>query len=456
VSFNLRLLFCAMWAALAASGCSGLAVAPPVTSPSSVQTQRVAPAATAAAWSNFGFDAGQSGFNNLEKTLSTSNVGSLKSIWGGPGSYDTGIAGIVEAGGVIYMSVAFDGNIGNSALQALNAQTGKVLWTTNTGGGFGAVAVGDGRVFTVADDSKDVCAYKTKTGAQVWCDAGNPTKYGPIDRGPAYSGGAVYFSIEGAANVEDILEAANAKTGATLWVDNGGSNLAEDQDPPAVAKGRVYNYCSQGGSNPDMGICAYDASSGSLIWTFVLATKTTGQEIHLIVGHNAVIYYSLHHDIGSTNTSSAGAINSSGSQLWSDSFNVSGGVESPFGITTDDRKLYAQVDSPGSDSPEGLYAFDVTNGKQKWHVSLPPSEGAFGSVPSVANGVIYTMTQSGGGSGGVLALAASSGTTLFATSSGFGDTDGARPIVVNATVYAPCGDSNGGICAFGLSQKKRN
>ena len=242
MSFNTRLRLYATLVAFGVTGCSGLACAPPMTSSfAQPARQAVVPAAKTATWANYGFDAGQSGFNNLEKTLSTSNVGSLTSIWGGPGSYDTGIGGIVEAGGVIYMSVGFDGNIGNSALQALNAQTGNVTWTTNTSGGFGAVAVGDGLVFTVADDSKDVCAYKTKTGAQVWCDAGNPTKYGPIDRGPTYAGGAVYFSIEGAADVEDILEAVNAKTGAALWVDNGGSNLADDQDPPAAPQARRAN-----------------------------------------------------------------------------------------------------------------------------------------------------------------------------------------------------------------------
>jgi outer membrane protein assembly factor BamB len=421
--------------------------------------QAVVPAAKTAAWANYGFDAGQSGFNNLEKTLSTSNVGSLTSIWGGPGSYDTGIGGIVESGGVIYMSVAFDGNIGSAALQALNAQTGNVLWTTSTSNGFGPAAVGDGLVFTVADNTKDVCAYKTKTGKEVWCDAGNPSKYGPIETGPTYADGTVYFTIEGAADVQDILEAVEAKTGAVRWVDNAGSDLGVDENPPAVSNGRVYNLCIQfAGSITDEDICAYDASSGSLIWTFTLATKTEGQAIHLIVGHNGVIYYSLHYDVGSTNTMSAGAINSSGSQLWSDGFTVNGDpAGAPFGLATDDRKLYAQVNSTtASDSPEGLYAFDVKNGKQEWQVSLPPSEGSFGSIPSVANGVIYTMYQTEGGSGGPLALNAANGTTLFETPSGFGDTQGARPIVVNATLYAPCGDSNGGICAFGLGEKKRN
>jgi outer membrane protein assembly factor BamB len=88
-------------------------------------------------------------------------------------------------------------------------------------------------------------------------------------------------------------------------------------------------------------------------------------------------------------------------------------------------------------------------------VTLPPSEGAFASTPAVANGVVYTMNQTEGGAGGVLALAASNGTILFGSSSGFGDSAGARPIVVNGAVYAPCGDSNGGICRFGLSKKKR-
>lgn len=454
MSFDLQFRVGVMLAAFGVSGCSGLAGAPPTAPGFAPQArQPVPPGATTVSWANYGFSAGQSGFNNLETTLSPSNVGSLTGLWQSPGSYVSGVTGIVEHGGSVYIN-DFDGKIGSDAVQAINAKSGVVLWTKGiTGGGRGTVAFGDGLVFTNGD-TNDVCAYRSRNGAQVWCVHGNPSKVGAIENGPSYANGVVYFSIEGRASVQDELWAVDAKTGSVRWVDNGGSFLFDDEDPPAVSNGRVYNYCSgQEGSKPDMGVCAYDASSGSPIWMSILSTNTNNAGINLIVGHNGVIYYSVHVNAGSVNTNDVGAINTSGSQLWGKTFTVSGGGESPFGIATDDKKLYAQVNDPGSYNPEGFYAFKVTSGKQSWHVT--PSSGTFASTPAVANGVIYTMDATGGGAGGVLALAASNGVTLFNTPSGFGDGAGARPIVVNATVYAPCGDSSGGICAWGLGAKKR-
>lgn len=464
---KLAILFASSIAAL--SGCSGLAGSPPL-APGSTQTesaphQNAPPPAKTADWDNLGFDTNQSGYNNLEKTLGTGNVGSLTELWQSAGIQ---MDQMVESNAVLYTTMWSPST--GTALQAYDEKTGSLLWTTgvpNQPGGGGTLAVGSGLLFTYAG-SGTVCAFKTKNGKTAWCQSFPSSKYRLGNpEGLTYANGIVYVPLLGGPYVADALVALNASNGGQVWAtttDVGGCCSLGNTTRPIVSHGRVYDECNVlvgSGSKAftDWGICAYDAATGSEQWMYVPVSKSNFA-YYLAADKKGNLYLSLlYAPPGSGPNALVQKLTSSGSMVWSRSYTLCHSDQGEFELANDNKNVYAQLDadagSCGSQQDSILYTFSAKNGQQLWQAS-PGQGNSFLDAPVVANGVVYSQTR-----GGMMALALSNGTTLWnpgggASSQCYGGCS-APPIVVNGLVHAPCGGfGNTHLCTFGLpSEKKR-
>lgn len=148
----------------------------------------------------------------------------------------------VYAEGRVYFVTYLDQNW----LQALDAGTGKLLWRQQVKGG-SDLAVGGGRIYLSSGDGLQVFA--RETGALLW-ESSIPKAEGWRIQEFAYSGEVLLM----ARGTGHKLLALNAATGERLWEAPGGI--------PAVREGVVYTY--------DDGLAALDLHTGALLWRAAL------------------------------------------------------------------------------------------------------------------------------------------------------------------------------------------
>jgi len=137
-------------------------------------------------------------------------------------------------GGVVFSA--------GSALAALNAKTGAVIWSASLGGAllFDSPAVANGTVYiggTLGNTPKQtgvLYAVNARTGKLVWSA---PLDNSEIDSSPSVANAVVYIGTDGGT-----LYAFNARTGARLAAVAGVSG----QSSPTVANGMVYSEDQNG------------------------------------------------------------------------------------------------------------------------------------------------------------------------------------------------------------------
>ena len=200
-------------------------------------------AASSTDWSMANGDLAGSRFSSLTQ-INTSNVAKLKVAWTtsvdtpsmlGPNGAFSGIESIpLEANGVLYVPTPV-------GVQALNAVTGKAIWTFSgtaplatpcfANGAFclGSsanaardISMGDGMLFVGQQDGS-IIAVNQKTGTEVWqaqvaaigSTAGTVKETNPWT---LYANGVVLASINGGDSpIQGHLDAYDAKTGTLLW-----------------------------------------------------------------------------------------------------------------------------------------------------------------------------------------------------------------------------------------------
>src|SRR5581483_6628178 len=145
----------------------------------------------------------------------------------------------------------------------------KVLWKVPGGDGYSAVAVADGRAFTLVqtDKGEQLRALDAVTGQTLWEAHLHPAyknKYGNGPRStPSVAGGLVYTQ-----SVTGPLSCHDAKTGKLVWqVDLlkqfGAKNLTWGLSAsPLVDEARVYALPGA----PGAGVAAFDRRTGKLLW----------------------------------------------------------------------------------------------------------------------------------------------------------------------------------------------
>jgi eukaryotic-like serine/threonine-protein kinase len=351
---------------------------------------------TSADWVDARFDAAHSGFNPLEQILTTDNVTSLvfyknynlraatlysfssppvlvngvlyaganntlsaidtatgSLLWKFQASVNSlyGMSSPTVVNGVVYVSAQ-----NPQVLYALNATTGKVLWTaSNTS--FSPPTVANGLVYVSVLNT--VYALNASNGSVVW-QYQYQSLFGANVGEITVSGGLAYGTVLGPYN-RDVI-ALDARSGQLVWDQ---SNLSWNPGSEVAAgSGKVF-------FTESAQIHALDATTGTVVWSYGLDDSANGPPAVA----NGVVYTVS--DLNTVYAFDAGT----GNVLWQHS--ASGPI---FGtLVVANGVVYVGTD-------RNAYALNASNGDQLWE-----HDGVYtwGSFPLVVNGVLYVAASHG-------------------------------------------------------------
>jgi len=429
------LLFISSFAAGVPASAAGIGAAPvPPTRAMLFDPQGFAAASRTAKWLQFGYDAGQTGFNPLESTITTKNVAQLQIAWN-----DTNI---IQPGGIVVDGdVAYVDDQGQSAagLYALDTATGAQKWfaQVNLNGPWGnfvhpVAAVAGKVVVTPCSNGQSsfltgLCGVDGKTGAIVWthyCQQYQGGGCGGIINGtsPTFYDGRIIFENTEGINEQPDTEALDPKTGALLWDVPGEYHCPDAGDvsgnPLPATGGLVFTVLGCQGPSGATNICAVSAKSGSTAWC---AASEAAYVQGLVAGGNQLF-------VEETVASSLEIFAfdaKTGAAEWSAPVPGRGGA-----LALANGRLIVN-------SGTGVYALAAKNGKPLWSYSANANY-TNGGVLSVADGVVYTDGGGGNnGNDGLTALDEATGALISTSSFGNGAAP-LTPVIVNGAIYAGC------------------
>jgi len=147
---------------------------------------------------------------------------------------------------------------------ALNARTGTIIWTFQTGGPVkGAVALSGGRLFVGSYDGH-LYALSAATGRLIWKAAGDVRIFG---HGTFYSTPAVAYGRVYIGSTDGKVYSFGADSGKRRWSHSTGGYV---YGSPAVWNGRVYV------GSYDHNFYAFDAATGAVRWQFTANGPISG------------------------------------------------------------------------------------------------------------------------------------------------------------------------------------
>ncbi len=469
-------LLCTVLFAGCGGGSSGGSTLPNATiPPRDINVQAICPEPTPSTptddWVTLGHDPLKSGCQPQYMGLSTSNVSKLKLHW----KYSTAdqiIGGPVVANGSLYVATLNRGTV--FALQAL---TGKFLWSTQLGGpgvevrmipayDHGMLFVGTHNfVYDTYDDDYDptasnLYALNAATGKILWY-AGVP---GPIRSTPAVVNGKVFVGVAGGDTptcTQGGVREFDEKTGAPGWVFN--------VDPVAHDGGSVWSPISFDGThlvfgtgNTCMnsvltanGVVALDPASGQIIWQYNTYNPTEDYDVGsgptilhgeaIALSKSGTLVYLDQTSGGLTasqkfGTYAAGAGYSTAATDGRYIFVRVGNYGAAASGTSSQqraRPFFGRVTSAGSSGGGALVALDLA-GRIVW---THPTQTITSNSVAINAGVVYANLDNA-----LVALDASNGQTLWSYSLSGAAT--ASPAVVPSGIYTA--DQSGTIYAFGL------
>lgn len=445
------LTFPALFATGCASGAAGTAFTP--ISPALVAPARIAePNAAKAEWLQFGYDAGHSSYNPLEKTLNSSNVSKLQIAWNDKQIIQPN--GIVAGDSVLYVDSMGQKNEG---LYAFDSSNGKKKWFANVNlngnwGGFqhAVSAVAGNVIVTPCSNGSSTkfltgyCGVNATSGKILW--KAYCTEYqgsacagltnGP-DTSPAYDNKLVFGQITEGVNEQPDTLAIDAQTGKTVW-DVAGVYHCPDggyasENPLPVSNGLVFAVVGCGDPKGNTEICAFSESSGKTAWCDTSPTAY----IEEMVADSSRLYVV---EPGSGSTMVVQALTTkSGASVWKSNIPAQNGS----GLAVDTSRVYVE------DGGQGVYALQAGTGKPVWSNTSNGNLYVGGAI-AVANGLVYT--NGGGGNNGNVAIAAfgaANGKLVYSTASISNGASQAFGVVVNGTMYTGCYT----LCAFAIPAK---
>jgi outer membrane protein assembly factor BamB len=188
---------------------------------------------------------------------------------------NSSVLGLAYGDGVLYGSEAQNITQDNmttppeSAIFALNASTGALLWRTPApdGQSFGAPQFANGMLFAVSflndgTSQPHVSAYNAQTGAQLW--RSQPISgYSPLTvvNGTLYVAGTDTTQ----AGIQSYLDALSTANGALLWRYNSPGELITATISPVVVDGVLYITGNGAAGNF---VLALNASTGTTRWHY--------------------------------------------------------------------------------------------------------------------------------------------------------------------------------------------
>lgn len=284
------------------------------------------------------------------------------------------------------------GSAGDSTgMQALDADTGKTLWTHAGLAGAGGpssfppvLANGIASIGTSQNGpgQSGVYALRASDGTLLWSYPATNTNFSPftVDDGMIYV--TAWTSANAAEPVVTIL-ALRADDGTLLWQYSFHDGIPTG--PAQVANGMIYFSMTQN-DNPQGGVIgALRGSDGSVAWS-----QPVDGRPHIFALTGQIVYVAFGPDPMNAGVEAFGATD--GTVLWKNPQQVF-----PFPVLAD-GVIYAN-------GPSGLMAFDASSGTALWQAS-----GAFPSStsePVEENGIVYTIGN------GINALRASDGKPLW-------------------------------------------
>jgi quinohemoprotein ethanol dehydrogenase len=224
----------------------------------------------------YGRSYGEQHFSPLTQ-VNDETVGKLGLVWYmdlEPGNANTQP---VEVGGVLYFSY------GLSVVRAIDAKTGKLLWTYDSktgerasaklrqGWGIRGIAYWDGKVYTGTGDGR-LIAINAKTGREVWAvDTVDPADGLYITGAPRVFDGKIIIGNGGgdSASIRGYVTTYDAETGKLLWrfftVPGDPSKGFEDKTQEMAAKTWHGEWWKYGGGGNDWNSFTYDAQSNTIL-----------------------------------------------------------------------------------------------------------------------------------------------------------------------------------------------
>jgi outer membrane protein assembly factor BamB len=339
-------------------------------------------------WPSFGFDPQNTGYNPYENVLSPSDAQFLILNW----TYQQGkrlatSTSVVK--GVLYLSGG--GGRDKGTLEALDAQTGKLIWKSNLV--LTETAVANGVVYGGSSEG-NVYALDANTGSLIWSYQTNSV---PVYSPPTVVNGVVYIEAD------DGVYALDAQAGTLIWK----YTINTERGSPTVANGVVYFGAT---ANNVSNVYALDAQTGTLIWKYktgILVAATAAVANGLVyIGSGAGIVYALNARTGALK--------------WS---YQTGGIVASAPAVANGIVYVGSFD-------HYLYALNAQTGALVWKYNT--GEIIYYASPIVANGVVY-VGASGSKQLILLALDAQQGTMLWSYNRR-GSTMGG-PIVANGFFY---------------------
>ena len=328
------------------------------------------------------------------------------------------------AGQVVYVAVGLSAGLSTPGLiEALNAQTGAVMWRAQTYTTAGTPVVSGGTLYAGADDGT-VRSFDAATGKAGWSftrTAGVSAQSGQ-DAYVAEANGVVYATSDGGA-----AYALDAATGKQRWLFTlpVGDHV---YTVPTLANGLVY--FAAGGLNG--AVYALDAATGKPRWTYPQASGFDGQPVvagGVVYAGGTATLYALDAQTGASrwsydatsNILSAAGVGSDliyigaldgsvvavhatdRSKVWSFQTGGSAGnalIARGAALTLDGQTLY--VGSEGGT----VYALAAATGKRLWSVAL---NSPIDSPPASLDGTLFVTTEAGD----VVALRESDGASVW-------------------------------------------
>ncbi len=340
-----------------------------------------------------------------------------------PGGGKTGI-GTTYGGGLVFV-----GSFENQQI-ALNAKTGKIVWTTLTKGPMifnGAYS--DGRFFRGGTDDNTMYCFNATNGAILWTYSPPNETEGYFVTGPAVAYGMVYEM-----NKDGYFYAFDVQTGEVVWKYKGPNETLLWPGMPAVADGKVYvttgevaQYFGQVGVSQ---FACLNAFTGQLLWEMPLEALAPRESIAIAYGNLYMIpgNVTTSVDASSGNEYSrldelwcigSGSAQASNWSMWrSDPEHSSTAPAGPSSLSlawkfpTNGSVISSPTVVDGvvyvGSQDKNIYAIGAWSGALIWKFA---TQGAVESAPAVVDGKVYT----GGDDGYVYCLNADTGKLLWKT-----------------------------------------
>lgn len=366
-----------------------------------------AAASSSASWTQFHYGATRSGYNPLETTLSTRNVGRLTTRW--QRSLGDQVYGTPLVAGDRVFVLGYSGK-----LYALRLSDGRKIWTATVGSNLDSTpAIWNNLVVVPGVDSAGgfMAAYDVASGARRWRTrlVGNPYAF---ITAPAVYGSSLYVSAG------TTVYSLSASTGRLRWKTSVSTSEYGFIDGPVAVSGGGEFVVAAGN---DGHVYSLDAATGTVRWDV-----KAGGGIHR--GGPAIYSGIVYVPEGRTDGSEGGGFDicalqvSDGRLLWR---SYAGDDVHVTPAAGKGMVVIGSID-------EGLRALDSRTGALRW---AAPYEGEVWGAPVLANGVVYVATDQQ-----LVAHSAATGAAIFSTVIGTDAADMSSPAIVNGRVYTGSGE----------------